>query len=88
MRSLIHLRSFDPSRPSFAFLVTARGFGVRDAQARLSLAAVIAESFENPSLGHYATEVDAVHAERRALATGGVAPSRKKRRPPALQIGR
>ncbi|KAL9123749.1 MAG: hypothetical protein Q9217_006851 [Psora testacea] len=61
-----------------ALMVTMRGRGVRDAQARLSLAAVVAESFESPALGDDATEVDELYAERRGLATRRVALSRRE----------
>lgn len=45
------------------------GERVRDAQARLSIAAVVAESFESPALGEDATTIDDLFAERRGLKT-------------------
>ena len=49
------------------------GIGVRDAQARLSVAAIVAESFEAPSLGEDARSVDDLFAERRGRITRRVA---------------
>lgn len=50
-----------------------RGVGVRDAQARLSVAAIVAESFEAPNLGEDARSVDDLSAERRGRLTRRVA---------------
>jgi len=50
-----------------------RGVGVRDAQARLSVAAIVAESFEAPNLGEDARSVDDLFAERRGRLTRRVA---------------
>ena len=47
--------------------------GTRDAQVRLSVAAVVAESFEAPNLGEDARSVDDLFAERRGQATRRVA---------------
>lgn len=47
--------------------------GVRDAQARLSVAAIVAESFEAPNLGDDARSVDDLFAERRGKVTRRVA---------------
>ena len=52
---------------------TATATGIRDAQARLSIAAVVAESFEAPSLGEDARSVDDLFAERRGQVTRRVA---------------
>ena len=49
------------------------GGGVRDAQARLSIAAVVAESFEALDLGEDAKSVDDLFAERRGRVTKRVA---------------
>ena len=49
------------------------GGGVRDAQARLSVAAIVAESFEAPNLGEDARSVDDLFAERRGQVTRRVA---------------
>ena len=49
------------------------GGGVRDAQARLSIAAIVAESFEAPDLGEDAKSVDDLFAERRGRVTKRVA---------------
>ncbi len=49
------------------------GGGVRDVQARLSVAAVVAESFEAPNLGEDARSVDDLFAERRGRVTRRVA---------------
>lgn len=46
---------------------------VKDAQARLSVAAVVAESFENPALGDDARNTDELYAERRGKVTRRVA---------------
>ena len=46
---------------------------MRDAQARLSMAAVVAESFESPGLGDDARCVDDLFAERRGRMTRRVA---------------
>ena len=50
-----------------------RGGGIRDAQARLSVAAIVAESFEAPNLGDDARSVDDLFAERRGRVTRRVA---------------
>jgi len=47
--------------------------GVRDAQARLSVAAIVAESFESPALGDDAMSVDDLFAERQGKKTRRVA---------------
>ena len=49
------------------------GTGVRDTQARLGVAAVVAESFEAPGLGEDARRVDDLFAERRGRVTRRVA---------------
>ena len=49
------------------------GEEVRDAQARLSVAAVVAECFESPALGEDAITIDDLYAERRGLKTRRVA---------------
>ena len=49
------------------------GGGIRDAQARLSVAAIVAESFEAPNLGEDARSVDDLFAERRGQVTRRVA---------------
>ena len=51
----------------------AKGTGIRDAQARLSVAAIVAESFEAPNLGDDARSVDDLFAERRGRVTRRVA---------------
>lgn len=56
-----------------ALLAVFLGKGVRDAQARLSVAAVVAESFESPALGDDATQIDHLYAERRGLPTRKIA---------------
>jgi hypothetical protein len=48
-----------------AVLAFSTGQAVQDTQARLSIAAVVAESFENPALGDDAHDVDDLYAERR-----------------------
>ena len=58
-------------------MAVASGRGVRDAQVRLSLAAIVAERFENPALGDDAREVDELYAERRGLATKKVTMKRR-----------
>lgn len=62
---------------AIAVMAVAKGRGVRDAQARLSLAAVVAECFENPALGDDARAVDELYAERRGLATRKVTLKRR-----------
>ena len=52
-----------------ALIVVKKGDGVRDAQARLSIGAVVAESFESPVLGEDARDVGELFAERRGLGT-------------------
>ena len=61
-----------------ALLAIVRGHSVRDAQARLSVAAVVAESFESPALGDNATCIDDLYAERRGMATRRVALGRRE----------
>ena len=60
-----------------AILANIRGQGVRDAQVRLSLGAVVAESFENPALGHDAKDIDGLYAERRGMPSRKVAISKR-----------
>ncbi|ERF72706.1 hypothetical protein EPUS_04759 [Endocarpon pusillum Z07020] len=60
-----------------AVMAIAKGRGVRDAQVRLSLAAIVAERFENPALGDDAREIDELYAERRGLATRKVTLQRR-----------
>ncbi|KAI4251776.1 MAG: hypothetical protein L6R42_008238, partial [Xanthoria sp. 1 TBL-2021] len=48
-----------------ALIAVRNGSGVRDAQARLSTLAVVAESFESPALGDDARDVNMLFAERR-----------------------
>lgn len=48
-----------------ALIAVRKGNGVRDAQARLSTLAVVAESFESPALGDDARDVNMLFAERR-----------------------
>lgn len=52
---------------------TGRGGRVRDAQARLSVAAIVAESFEAPDLADDVRSVDDLFAERRDKVTRRVA---------------
>ncbi len=54
------------------------GGGVRDTQARLSIAAIVAESFEAPGLGEDARCVDDLFAERRGRVTRRVALGRAR----------
>ena len=61
-----------------ALLVLRLGSGVRDTQARLSSAAIVAESFESPALGDDATEVGDLYAERRGMPTRRVAVVKRK----------
>ena len=56
-----------------ALFTLMRGRGVRDAQARLSVAAVVAESFENPALGDDARTINDLYAEGRGLKPRRVA---------------
>ncbi len=60
-----------------AVFALIHGRGVRDAQARLSVAAVVAESFESPALGDDARKIDDLYAERRGLTPRRVALGRK-----------
>ncbi len=55
-----------------------KGKGVRDAQARLSIDAIVAESFESPAWGDDATKIDELFAERRGKATRRIALSRRE----------
>lgn len=50
-----------------ALMIVAKDDGVRDAQARLNVGAVVAESFESPVLGEDARNVSELFAERRGL---------------------
>ncbi|KAI4126478.1 MAG: hypothetical protein LQ338_003728 [Usnochroma carphineum] len=59
-------------RPRTGKGTIARGRAIRDAQARLSIAAFVAENFEAPSLGEDAGSVD-LFAERRGRVTRRVA---------------
>lgn len=60
-----------------ALAAAARGLGARDVQARLSLAGVMAEGFENARLGDDAVDVEELYAERRGLGTMRVAFDRR-----------
>ena len=61
-----------------ALFAVQRGRGVRDAQARLSTLAVVAESFESPAWGDDARDVDMLFAERRGESTRRIALARRK----------
>lgn len=61
-----------------AMLVVHLGEGVKDAQARLSVAAVVAESFENPALGDDAVKVEDLYAERRGKLSPRIALAKGK----------
>lgn len=63
---------------AIALVATWSDKGIRDTQARLSVAAVVAESFESPALGDDAKGIDDLYAERRGLATRRVALSRRE----------
>lgn len=56
-----------------AIIAVRKGRSVRDAQARLSTLAVIAESFESPAWGEDAQNVDMLFAERRGEPTRRIA---------------
>ena len=60
-----------------AVAAVVKGKGVRDAQARLSIDAIVAESFESPAWGDDATKIDELFAERRGKATRRIALSRR-----------
>ena len=60
-----------------AVTAVVKGKGVRDAQARLSIDAIVAESFESPAWGDDATQIDELYAERRGRATRRIALSRR-----------
>lgn len=60
-----------------ALVAVRKGRGVRDAQARLSTLAVVAESFESPVRGDDAKSVDMLFAERRGEVTRRVALARR-----------
>lgn len=62
----------------FALIALFRGRSVRDAQARLSVAALVAESFESPALQDDAKNIDDLYAERRGLTTQRVVLERKE----------
>lgn len=61
-----------------ALLVVILGRGIRDAQARLSMTAIIAESFESPALGDDAHAVDELFAQRRGLSSRRIALIRRE----------
>ncbi|KAI9716401.1 MAG: hypothetical protein M1828_000343 [Chrysothrix sp. TS-e1954] len=61
-----------------ALLVVILGRGVRDTQARLTMPAIIAESFESPALGDDAKSVEELYAERRGLAPRRIALPRRE----------
>ena len=56
-----------------AILAIRLGEGTRDAQARLSTAAVVAECFEDSTLGNDAVDVKELYAERRGIPTNRIA---------------
>ncbi|KAL8761224.1 MAG: hypothetical protein Q9184_002641 [Pyrenodesmia sp. 2 TL-2023] len=56
-----------------ALLAVRKGSGIKDAQARLSTLAMVAESFESPTWGDDAKNVDMLFAERRGKSTRRVA---------------
>lgn len=56
-----------------AALAFSTGQSVKDAQARLSVAGVVAESFENPVLGDDARNIDELYPVRRGKVTRRVA---------------
>ena len=60
-----------------AVVAVMKGKGVRDAQARLSIDAIVAESFESPAWGFDATQIDELYAERRGKPPRRIALSRR-----------
>ncbi|KAL8634522.1 MAG: hypothetical protein Q9228_007883, partial [Teloschistes exilis] len=56
-----------------AIIAIRKGRSVRDAQARLSTLAIVAESFESPTWGEDARDVDMLFAERRGEPTKRIA---------------
>ena len=60
-----------------AVAAVVKGNGVRDAQARLSIDAIVAESFESPAWGDDATQIDELYAERGGKATRRIALSKR-----------
>ena len=60
-----------------AVAAVVKGKGVRDAQARLSIDAIVAESFESPAWGDDATQIDKLYAERRGKVIKRIALSRR-----------
>ena len=62
-----------------AVVAVLMGDGVKDAQVRLSLDAVTAESFESPALGDDAKSVDELFAERRGFPARKIALIRRER---------
>ncbi|KAI4105111.1 MAG: hypothetical protein L6R37_002915 [Teloschistes peruensis] len=61
-----------------AAIAVRKGHGVKDAQARLSTLAVVAESFESPAWGDDAKNVDMLFAERRGEGTRRIALVRRR----------
>ena len=61
-----------------AVMTVMVGPGIRDAQARLSTAAVVAECFESPALGDDATDVKDLYAEQRGMPTRRIALNGRK----------
>jgi hypothetical protein len=56
-----------------AILAVTMGKAVRDAQARLSVDALVAEAFESYALGDDVTKAELLYAERRGMPTSRVA---------------
>ncbi|KAI4201707.1 MAG: hypothetical protein LQ350_003061 [Teloschistes chrysophthalmus] len=61
-----------------AVIAVRKGHGVKDAQARLSTLAVVAESFESPAWGDDAKNVDMLFAERRGEGARRIALVKRK----------
>ena len=62
---------------TIAVAAVVKGKGVIDAQARLSIDAIVAESFESPAWGDDATQIDELYAERRGKPPRRIALSRR-----------
>lgn len=61
-----------------ALLALRLGNGVRDAQVRLTSAAIVAERFEDPALANNARSVGELYAERRGMPSTRVGMMRRE----------
>ena len=70
-----------------AMTVVLVGQSVRDAQARLSLDAIVAEGFENPAPREDANDLNKLYAKRQGSASRKICVDQTRQRKQEVQVG-